>query len=151
MVITIIIVLWEFTALSAITVETGFCTVTTFQRRCTFENHVSKRKVPSISFPTVTLLEKRKDEMEGDSGKNLEGVVELGAVDVKPMATSPLAPFLSQGDIDPQALNPDLSDPKQTRVIIYIILSLIPVLFLIPLMLGSRELIPLESLPPVPM
>ena len=61
------------------------------------------------------------------------------------------APFLSQGEISEEALNPDLSDPKQARVIIYIILSLIPVLFLIPLMLGSRDLIPLDALPPVEM
>eukprot|EP00553_Chaetoceros_curvisetus_P003274 CAMPEP_0204620048 /NCGR_PEP_ID=MMETSP0717-20131115/6206_1 /ASSEMBLY_ACC=CAM_ASM_000666 /TAXON_ID=230516 /ORGANISM="Chaetoceros curvisetus" /LENGTH=144 /DNA_ID=CAMNT_0051634151 /DNA_START=75 /DNA_END=509 /DNA_ORIENTATION=- len=61
------------------------------------------------------------------------------------------APFLSQGEISEDALNPDLSDPKQTRVIIYIILSLLPVLFLIPLMLGSRDLIPLDALPPVEM
>ena len=64
---------------------------------------------------------------------------------------SAAAPFLSQGEISPEALNPDLSDPKQARVIIYIILSLIPVLFLIPLMLGSRDLIPLDALPPVEM
>jgi hypothetical protein len=88
-----------------------------------------------------------------------EGVVELtDSVAAAPPSTSSstvsssaAAPFLSQGEIDPQALNPDLSDPKQARVIIYIILSLLPVLFLIPLMLGSRELIPLESLPPVHM
>ena len=66
-------------------------------------------------------------------------------------AVSQVAPFLSQGEIDPEALNPDLSDPKQARVIIYIILSLLPVLFLIPLMLGSRELIPLDAVPPVQM
>jgi hypothetical protein len=59
------------------------------------------------------------------------------------------APFLSQGEILAESLNPDLSDPKQTRVLIYIILSLLPVLFLIPFMLGSRDLIPLEDLPPV--
>jgi len=58
------------------------------------------------------------------------------------------APFLSQGDIQQEVL--ELSnDPKQTRVIIYIILSLVPVLFLVPLMLGSRDLIPLDALPPV--
>jgi hypothetical protein len=60
------------------------------------------------------------------------------------------APFLSQGDIQKEAL--ELSnDPKQTRVIIYIVLSLLPVLFLVPLMLGSRDLIPLDALPPVDM
>jgi hypothetical protein len=42
-----------------------------------------------------------------------------------------------------------LSDPKQARVIVYIVLSLLPVLFLIPFMLGSRDLIPLDDLPPV--
>lgn len=61
------------------------------------------------------------------------------------------APFLSQGEISEEALNPDFTDPKQTRVIIYIVLSLLPVLFLIPLMLGSRDLIPLDALPPVQM
>ena len=39
-------------------------------------------------------------------------------------------------------------DPKQTRVILYILVSLVPVLFLVPLMLG-RELVPLDTLPPV--
>jgi hypothetical protein len=58
------------------------------------------------------------------------------------------APFLSQGEISEEALQMS-NDPKQTRVIIYIIISLIPVLFLIPLMLGSRDLIPLDALPPV--
>ncbi len=63
------------------------------------------------------------------------------------------APFLSQGELsdDPNLLNPDFTDPKQTRVIIYIILTLVPVLFLIPLMIGSRDFIPLDALPPVEM
>jgi hypothetical protein len=88
-----------------------------------------------------------------DDKEPKESVVELGSeeeeVDTSPKQEKSPAPFLSQGDIDPKALNPDLSDPKQTRVIIYILISLIPVLFLIPLMLGSRDLIPLDSLPPV--
>ena len=62
-----------------------------------------------------------------------------------------VAPFLSQGEVAPEAMEMDWSDPKQTRVMIYIILSLLPVLFLIPLMLASRELIPLDMLPPVDM
>jgi hypothetical protein len=81
-----------------------------------------------------------------------DGVVELADDEdtEKPLQANPVAPFLSQGDeLAEGVLNPDLSDPKQTRVIIYIILSLLPVLFLIPLMLGSRDLIPLDSLPPV--
>ena len=89
--------------------------------------------------------------LKAELDSNTEGVVELldeespTTVEQKAVA----APFLSQGEISDEALNPDLSDPKQTRVIIYIILSLIPVLFLIPLMLGSRDLIPLDALPPV--
>ena len=61
------------------------------------------------------------------------------------------APFLSQGELssDPNLLSPDFKDPKQTRVIIYIILTLVPILFLVPLMIGSRDLIPLDILPPV--
>ena len=65
--------------------------------------------------------------------------------------TAVAAPFLSQGEIDEEAMQMDWSDPKQQRVMFYIILSLLPVLFLIPLMLGSRELIPAEMLPPVPL
>ena len=92
--------------------------------------------------PCPPLFEQR-EEVE-------EGVVELAdAPDTKPTPNVPIVPFISQGEIDPETLNPDLSDPKQARVIIYIIISLLPVLFLIPLMLGSRDLIPLDDLPPV--
>ena len=88
--------------------------------------------------------------LRAESDSSTEGVVELLEDDAPPVVEkTTAAPFLSQGDISEEALNPDLSDPKQTRVIIYIILSLIPVLFLIPLMLGSRDLIPLDALPPV--
>lgn len=93
---------------------------------------------------------------EDKSSSNNDGVVELldddDETEPESSATandSSAAPFLSQGEIVDEALNPDLSDPKQARVIIYIIISLIPVLFLIPLMLGSRDLIPLDALPPV--
>lgn len=63
------------------------------------------------------------------------------------------APFLSQGELsdDPNLLSPDFTDGKQSRVIIYIILTLVPILFLVPLMIGSRDLIPLDALPPVEM
>jgi hypothetical protein len=85
--------------------------------------------------------------------KNDDGVVELADDDVKteeekaPKEQNAVAPFLSQGVISEEPV--DLSDPKSARVMIYIILSLIPVLFLIPLMLGSREMIPAEMLPPI--
>jgi hypothetical protein len=62
-----------------------------------------------------------------------------------------VAPFLSQGQISEEAMEMDWNDPKQARVMLYIILSLMPVLFLIPLMLGSRDLIPVDALPPVPL
>lgn len=62
-----------------------------------------------------------------------------------------VAPFLSQGEISKDAMELDWKDPKQARVVFYIILSLLPVLFLIPLMLGSRDLIPQDMLPPVEM
>ena len=96
-----------------------------------------------------------------DGNNRDDGVIELVDVDEKAETAvngeekkeAVVAPFLSQGEIAEDVLNPDLSDPKQTRVIIYIILSLLPVLFLIPLMLGSREflpaIIPMEDLPPV--
>lgn len=92
------------------------------------------------------------------SGKDVDdGVVELSddavttskaTEEKKPKVGGPM--FMSQGEILPESLNPDFSDPKQTRVVIYTVLSLLPVLFLIPFML-SRELIPLDALPPVDM
>eukprot|EP00978_Attheya_sp_CCMP212_P028772 scaffold100301_cov55-Attheya_sp.AAC.4 len=86
-------------------------------------------------------------EEENDSTTG--GVVELIDDENEVEEIKQTAPFLSQGELAEGVLNPDLSDPKQTRVIIYIILSLIPVLFLVPLMLGSRDLIPLDAVPPV--
>lgn len=100
---------------------------------------------------TTTFHNVLKMASSEEESKN-SGVMELvDDEEERPRAetTSPVAPFLSQGEIAPDALNPDLSDPKNTRVIIYIIVSLLPVLFLIPLMLGSRDLIPAEMLPPV--
>ena len=93
---------------------------------------------------------------------NDNGIIDLTDEDDEPAVTTATkpnetsnqataAPFLSQGELssDPNLLNPDFKDPKQTRVIIYIILTLVPILFLIPLMIGSRDLIPLDALPPV--
>eukprot|EP00527_Entomoneis_sp_CCMP2396_P001584 CAMPEP_0198145884 /NCGR_PEP_ID=MMETSP1443-20131203/25953_1 /TAXON_ID=186043 /ORGANISM="Entomoneis sp., Strain CCMP2396" /LENGTH=86 /DNA_ID=CAMNT_0043809645 /DNA_START=273 /DNA_END=533 /DNA_ORIENTATION=- len=82
-----------------------------------------------------------------------EGVVELsdGVIgeQKKDPATGPQGPlFISQGEIVPESLNPDLSDGKQARVLIYTILSILPVLFLIPFML-SREFIPADMMPPI--
>jgi hypothetical protein len=103
----------------------------------------------SVRTPYVPLFAEKED-----------GVIELvdAEEEEKPAESKAkdegiMAPFLSQGEIQPESLTFDVKDPKQTRVIIYIILSLLPVLFLIPLMLGSREflpaLIPMDELPPV--
>jgi hypothetical protein len=80
-----------------------------------------------------------------------DGIVELADEETEKKEEKQVAPFLSQGEVAEDAMEMDLSDPKQARVMVYIILSLIPVLFLIPLMLGSRELVPLEAIPPVQM
>ena len=115
--------------------------------------HTSRSQSFAVS-PRATVHGQRWQPLFEKKGELDDGVVELADTDdtTKEEATSN-APnnfrFISQGEIDPETLNPDLSDPKQARVIIYIIISLIPVLFLIPLMLGSRELIPLEDFPPV--
>ena len=87
---------------------------------------------------------------------NDKSVVELITEDSKPARMestkiSNAAPFMSQGEISKEALNPDFSDPRQTRAVIYTVISLLPVLFLIPLMIGSRDFIPPDSLPPVQM
>lgn len=104
-----------------------------------FQVKISRSQLTTIEHFHSTALREQKED---------NAVVELGG-DEEEIVTS-AAPFLSQSnEIDPQALNPDLSDPKQARVIIYILISLIPVLFLIPLMIGSRDLIPLDALPPV--
>ncbi|KAL7566227.1 hypothetical protein ACA910_011294 [Epithemia clementina (nom. ined.)] len=94
--------------------------------------------------PTTT-----KDSTDGgvvelsDDEDDLRESANKGAVASRPM-------FMSQGEIDPEALNPDFSDAKQTRVHIYIIISILPVLFLIPFML-SRDFIPQDMIPPVEM
>ena len=117
----------------------------------------SKSATAILATRNILRQEQSSLFMAGDDtdGSGSSGVVELADDDEddKPAAAgaTTAAPFLSQGesmDLE-EALNPDLSDPKQTRVILYIIISLVPVLFLVPLMLGSRDLIPLESLPPV--
>ena len=79
--------------------------------------------------------------------EKIDGVVELSDEEETNAPKQAVAPFMSQGEIAKEEM--DLSDPKQARVMFYIILSLLPVLFLIPLMLGSRDLIPPEMLPPV--
>lgn len=82
-----------------------------------------------------------------------EAVVELGddTIEDEKKNTKVVAPFISQGEeLAEGVLNPDLSDPKQARVIFYTLISLLPVLFLIPFMI-SREFIPADMLPPVEM
>ena len=116
---------------------------------------VARTRQTSSTFRTLSA-----EKEETPSSSSSSGVVELGddddtndkqgetaKSDSLPKAVSgPL--FISQGEVDPDTLNPDFSDAKQTRVIIYTILSLLPVLFLIPFMLG-RDFIPVDQLPPV--
>jgi hypothetical protein len=121
-----------------------------------------RQPVFSFTMSTTLLFDGKESRASTESSSILDGVVELGEStttsstnEKEETKSSPgfveqaVAPFFSQGEIDPQTLNPDLSDPKQARVIIYIILSLVPVLFLIPLMIGSRDLIPLDAVSPV--
>lgn len=77
-----------------------------------------------------------------------EGIVELAEDTEDKTLEAPVAPFLSQGEIDPDAMPSDLSDGKEVRVILYTVISLLPVLFLIPFMLGSRDMLA-SMLPPV--
>ncbi len=110
----------------------------------TRSNHcVQKQTTCSPLFMSDTETENQVVELADDESD--APAAEAKAEDDKAVA----APFLSQGEIDEEALTMDWSDPKQQRVMFYIILSLLPVLFLIPLMLGSRELIPMDMLPPV--
>ena len=120
--------------------------------------HVAEKERPSLSSQSSTNGRRTlQPELFMSDRKTDDGVIELAEDDdenEKPAVAAAaedkrmVAPFISQGELADDVLNPDLSDPKQTRVILYIIISLLPVLFLIPLMIG-RELIPLEALPPV--
>eukprot|EP00529_Nitzschia_sp_RCC80_P035346 CAMPEP_0113456016 /NCGR_PEP_ID=MMETSP0014_2-20120614/8670_1 /TAXON_ID=2857 /ORGANISM="Nitzschia sp." /LENGTH=180 /DNA_ID=CAMNT_0000347457 /DNA_START=582 /DNA_END=1124 /DNA_ORIENTATION=+ /assembly_acc=CAM_ASM_000159 len=122
-------------------------------RRTLMPVSTSKRGLDRLSSPSFMTLKM--------SGTEEDGVVELadtssddddaaGAESTETEEpTAAVAPFLSQGEISEEAMEMDWKDPKQARVMFYIILSLIPVLFLIPLMLGSREMIPADMLPPV--
>ena len=116
---------------------------------------------PAASGKAFSVMSRTSVRMAAeDQKKNDDGVIELAdsdddseTEDKGDSPSSTAAPFLSQGEISEEAMSMDLRDPKQTRVIIYIILSLLPVLFLIPLMLGSREflpaIIPMDNMPPV--
>eukprot|EP00529_Nitzschia_sp_RCC80_P035658 CAMPEP_0113500194 /NCGR_PEP_ID=MMETSP0014_2-20120614/32173_1 /TAXON_ID=2857 /ORGANISM="Nitzschia sp." /LENGTH=181 /DNA_ID=CAMNT_0000394463 /DNA_START=607 /DNA_END=1152 /DNA_ORIENTATION=- /assembly_acc=CAM_ASM_000159 len=122
-------------------------------RRTSMPVSTSKRCLERLLSPSFMTLQM--------SGTEEDGVVELadtssddddaaGAESTETEEpTAAVAPFLSQGEISEEAMEMDWKDPKQARVMFYIILSLIPVLFLIPLMLGSREMIPADMLPPV--
>ena len=86
------------------------------------------------------------DDNNQDESSNVAAAATTTQGDLPQAVRGPL--FISQGEVDPDTLTPDFSDAKQTRVVIYTILSLLPVLFLIPFMLG-RDFIPLDQLPPV--
>jgi hypothetical protein len=134
----------------------------TFQKshRSLFEVLVARKRAVLV----IPLKLASENDQEVDL-IDISGVIELPD-DVTTVARAPsesskgaaeqaqlAAPFLSQSsELDPDALKLDVNDAKQARVIIYIVLSLLPVLFLIPFMLGSRELLPLidgADLPPV--
>eukprot|EP00977_Amphora_coffeiformis_P000211 scaffold64_cov150-Amphora_coffeaeformis.AAC.5 len=89
----------------------------------------------------VELGDNNNNDDDDDESKDEQG-------DIPKAVSGPL--FISQGEVDPDTLNPDFSNAKQTRVVLYTILSLLPVLFLIPFMLG-RDFIPADQLPPVEM
>lgn len=109
---------------------------------------LSAESKPDNSDGVVELADDDDDEDGTTVGNNGASSTESSSSSERE-SDQVVAPFLSQGDIAPEAMEMDWSDPKQTRVMIYIILSLLPVLFLIPLMLASRDLIPMEMLPPV--
>ena len=111
--------------------------------------HLLKAEANSSNNDGV--VELADDDDEASSSSSTATATTAEAAPSTEESKSVVAPFLSQGEINPEVMEMDWSDPKQTRVMIYIILSLLPVLFLIPLMLASRDLIPMEMLPPVDM
>ncbi len=113
--------------------------------------------VPSLrTFQPLRRHMGRNNPLRSQSDPEPEFKVKELGVPEDPKGEAPATPtpmFLSQEPIDIEKVKAetDLTDPKQQRVIIYIIASLVPVLFLVPLMLGSRDLLPLDALPPVPL
>ena len=120
---------------------------------CTFcfsDAFLTNYRSPTVSFNINKNNNARDLFRHRNSNTDNEGIVEL--IEDRKVETTQQAPFLSQGPVEnsmSDLLSTSADEPKQTRVILYIIVSLIPVLFLIPLMIGSRDLIPLDSLPPV--
>jgi hypothetical protein len=107
----------------------------------------------ALNLPTWTSSERlyRLRNSVGEQGES-EGVVELAPVEEKTKESGSKPPFFSQSnELAEDVLKPNFSDPKQARVILYLILALAPVIMLIPLMIGSRDFIPPEALPPVTM
>lgn len=113
---------------------------------------MQRRRTSKNGFLIETLSMVNLDVNEGTSNNQVVELVDndddITSRETK-LTEDVAAPFLSQGEISEEAMEMNWNDPKQTRVIFYIILSLLPVLFLVPLMLGSRDLIPPEALPPV--
>ena len=111
-------------------------------------SHRSERSLSNDNYRPLFMAQTEGGDNEVVELVDDEAEEPQAASDSKAVAT---APFLSQGEISEEAMEMDWNDPKQQRVMFYIILSLLPVLFLIPLMLGSRDLIPADVLPPVEM
>lgn len=122
------------------------CLLVVFTAFSSFSDAFQVRSFQGLKVARTTNIFMSTESKEENTVKVAEEIIQEPE-----QPEAPVAPFLSQGEISTEALNPDFTDPKETRVMIYMIVSLIPVLFLIPLMLGSRELIPLDALPPVGM
>jgi hypothetical protein len=117
---------------------TGTAAPAVIRRKSLGQTENNEDSAPSPSNGVVELGDEEESDMTSDSQvKDLPNAV-----------SGPL--FISQGEVDPDTLNPDFSNAKQTRVVLYTILSLLPVLLLIPFMLG-RDFIPADVLPPVDM
>mmetsp|Transcript_26304 Transcript_26304/g.52425 ORF Transcript_26304/g.52425 Transcript_26304/m.52425 type:complete len:179 (-) Transcript_26304:245-781(-) len=120
------------------------------RRRCPIVK-ITFDRYPSLTSGTRQPIRRIVHHATTDNEEDdvLSGIIEL-ADDPQAETLPPPPTFISQGEVLPKEdLSPDLSDGQQVRVIIYIILALVPVLFLVPLILGSRDLIPQDMLPPV--
>ncbi len=127
---------------------------------CVGAYYLSKLKYSQVSLsrvmhhPSLTAQEKLcRLRNSSQREETAEGIVELAEeTTTESSAVRSKPKFMSQSnELAEDVLKPNFSDPKQTRVILYLILSLAPVIMLIPLMIGSRDFIPPEALPPVPM
>jgi len=152
-VLVIIISISQATVSFAFTISQPSFGRTTTSRRPSIESLFITEGTNGESSQVIELVDDNDDDtqeqQQQQQSNNNEVTMTKTSEEKAATAATSVAPFLSQNEISKESMEINWNDPKQTRVMFYIILSLLPVLFLIPLMIGSRDLIPQDALPPI--